>query len=99
MVTVGRLETDDIASRMPGESLELLCRYRRDRLGPMTKASDAAELSTLRSQVEELTARIVIVAERYDDADTAIATELFAAERSLVAARRSLERTVSYLIL
>jgi hypothetical protein len=63
----------------------------------MTKASDGAELSTLRSQVEELTARVLVVAERYDDSDSAIAAELFTAERSLVAARRSLERAVAFL--
>jgi hypothetical protein len=61
-------------------------------------ASDAAELSTLQTQIEDITQRVVSVAERYDDtADSAIASELFAAERGLIAARRSLERAVTLL--
>ena len=62
------------------------------------RASDVAEVSTLRAQVDDLTARLLEVAERYDDsADTQIATELFAAERALVSARRSLERALAML--
>lgn len=57
-----------------------------------------AELSTLRAQIDEVLRRVVAVAERYDDtADTAIATDLFAAERSLVIARRSLDRALEML--
>ena len=55
--------------------------------------SDRAELSTLRSQVEDLTRRVVTVAMRYDNTpDSAIAADLFAVERSLLSARRSLDR-------
>jgi hypothetical protein len=64
------------------------------RLEAMT-TSDLAELSTLRAQVEDLVARVLVIAERYDEGDeSSIATDLFAAERALVTARRSLERAV-----
>ena len=57
--------------------------------------SDLAELSTLRAQVEDLLARVLVIAERFDGSDdSSIATDLFAAERALVTARRSLERAV-----
>ncbi len=60
--------------------------------------SDLAELSTLRSQVEDLTRRVVTVAMRYDDTpDSAIAADLFAVERSLLSARRSLDRAGTHL--
>ena len=59
------------------------------------RASDVAEVSTLRAQIDDLTTRLLEVAERYDDsADSQIATELFAAERALMSARRSLERAL-----
>ena len=64
----------------------------------MSAPSDVAELSTLRAQLDEILRRIVAVAERYDEtADTAIATDLFAAERSLLIARRSLDRALEML--
>lgn len=62
------------------------------------RASDVSEISTLRAQIDDLTARLLAVAERYDDsADSQVATELFAAERALVSARRSLERAFKLL--
>jgi hypothetical protein len=65
---------------------------------PSVRASDVAEVSTLRAQVDDLTARLLEVAERYDDtSDSQVATELFAAERALVSARRSLERALALL--
>ncbi len=64
----------------------------------MTHDSDRAELSTVRAQVDDLIRRVVAVAEHYDDsADSAVAADLFAAERSLVAARRQLERASAHL--
>jgi hypothetical protein len=74
-------------------------RRQADRMStPTSASSDLAELSTLRAQVDELTARVLVVAERYDDSsDSAIATELFAAERSLVSAKRTLDRAIAYL--
>ncbi|HZJ26851.1 MAG TPA: hypothetical protein VFF40_07555 [Acidimicrobiia bacterium] len=61
----------------------------------MNRGSDHAELATLRSQLTELTERVVIVAERYDGTpDSAIASDLFTVERQLVSARRAIERAV-----
>jgi hypothetical protein len=62
----------------------------------VSASSDLAELSTLSAQIDDLTARVLAVAERYDDtADSAIAAELFAAERALVGAKRSLDRAIT----
>ena len=59
----------------------------------MTASSDFAELSSLRSQLEELTARIVAVGDRYRDSDdSAISAEIDQAERALLGAARSLYR-------
>ena len=61
-------------------------------------SSDRAELSTLRSQLEDLTERVVAVASRYrDSSDSAVATDLYAAERSLFGARRALDRAIAAL--
>jgi hypothetical protein len=60
--------------------------------------SDLAEISTVRSQVEDLIRRVVAVADHYDDSpDSAVASDLFAAERSLVSARRQLDRASAHL--
>ena len=59
----------------------------------MATGSAHAELSTLHSQLEELTVRVVAVADRYRDSpDSAITAELDAAERNLLTARRAVER-------
>jgi hypothetical protein len=59
----------------------------------MSSGSTQAELSTLQSQIEELTDRIVAVADRYRDTpDSAITAELDGAERNLLTARRAVER-------
>ena len=59
----------------------------------MAASSDFAELSTLRAQLEELTARVVAVGDRYRDTDdSAIAAELDQAERALRGAARALDR-------
>jgi hypothetical protein len=59
----------------------------------MATGSAHAELSTLQSQLEELTDRVVAVADRYRDTpDSAITAELDTAERSLLTARRAVER-------
>lgn len=64
----------------------------------MSTSSDIAELSTVRAQVGELVERVLEVAQRYDDtSDSAIATELFAAERALVSATRTLDRALRML--
>ena len=62
----------------------------------MTASSDFAELSSLTSQLEELTSRVVAVGDRYRDTeDTAISAEIDQAERALLAANRSLDRAAS----
>ena len=61
----------------------------------MTVAADQAELSTLRSSLEESTLRVVAVADRYRNTDlSAPAGDLDAAERGLVSARRALDRAL-----
>ncbi len=58
-------------------------------------SSDSAELSTLRSQLEELTMRVVQVADRYAETpDSAIAADLYGAERSLIGARRAVDHAI-----
>ena len=64
----------------------------------MSPASEHAELSTLRSQLEDLTERVTRVADRFGKTpDSAVAFDLFAAERSLTAARRSLDKAIGAL--
>jgi hypothetical protein len=64
----------------------------------VSSESDLAELSTVRAQVDELVQRVIAVAERYDDTpDSAVAADLFAAERSLMSARRQLDRAAEHL--
>jgi hypothetical protein len=59
----------------------------------MATGSAHAELSTLDSQLEELTTRVIAVADQYRDTpDSAITAELDSAERSLLTARRAVER-------
>jgi hypothetical protein len=61
-------------------------------------ASELAELSTLRALLDELTVRLVNIAERYDDTpDSAVAADLFAAERALLGAGRAVDRAISRL--
>jgi hypothetical protein len=65
--------------------------------GPVP-ASDTALLSSIVSQVEDLTKRVTDLAETYGSTpDSAIASEMFAAERALVTARRSLERAARFM--
>lgn len=64
----------------------------------MSTESDLAEISTIRAQVDELIRRVVGIAAHYDDTpDSAVTADLFAAERSLVAARRQLDRATAHL--
>ncbi len=66
--------------------------------GSMVAGSSRAELSTLHSQLEELTTRVVAVADRYRESpDSAITAELDSAERNLLTARRSVERALKIL--
>lgn len=62
------------------------------------QASPLAELSTLTTQLEELTRRITALAEQFRASpDSQVATDLFAAERALLGARRSLDRAAQTL--
>jgi hypothetical protein len=61
-------------------------------------ASDLAVLSSLSTQIDELMARVTEIAERYGTTpDSAVASELFATERALTSAARSLDRAASLL--
>jgi hypothetical protein len=66
--------------------------------GAVPASSDLAELSTVRSQLEELARRVEAVADRYEDTpDSQIASDLYAAERTLINARRSVDKAISAL--
>jgi hypothetical protein len=66
--------------------------------GSVPASSDLAELSTLRSQLEELARRVEAVADRYEDtADSQIASDLYAAERTMVTARRAVDKAIAAL--
>ncbi len=59
----------------------------------MSASSDRALLSSITTQVDELSRRVTDLAEEYGTTpDSAVAAELFAVERSLNAATRSLDR-------
>lgn len=64
----------------------------------MSFASDLAELSSLRAQVDEVRHRVVGIATRYQETpDSAIASDLFEVERALISAGRVIDRTVGTL--
>jgi len=64
----------------------------------VSASSDFAELSSLKAQLDDLTARVVAVGDRYRDTDdSAIAAELDQAERALLGAYRSLDRAGGFL--
>jgi hypothetical protein len=70
----------------------------RVKAGLVSASSDLAELSTLRSQLEDLARRVEAVADRYEDtADSQIASDLYAAERTLVSARRAVDKAIGAL--
>jgi hypothetical protein len=73
-------------------------RRERVKAGRVPASSDLAELTTVRSQLEELARRVVAVADRYDDTpDSRIASDLYAAERTLLNARRSVDKAIAAL--
>ena len=64
----------------------------------MSTSSDLALLSSITTQVDELQRRITAIAEDYGRTpDSAVASELFATERALTNARRSLDRASTLL--
>jgi hypothetical protein len=65
---------------------------------PVTIQSDVAMLSSTSSQLEDLAVRITEMADRYGATpDSALASELYGAERALIGARRSLDRARGFL--
>jgi hypothetical protein len=64
----------------------------------MDGTGDLAALSSLGAQLDDLAARVTALAQRYGDSpDSAVAAELFAVERALLAARRSVDRAARLL--
>ncbi len=64
----------------------------------MASDSERAELSTLQSQLNDVTRRVVAVSDGYRDTpDSAIVAELDTAERNLLAAHRAVERVLKLL--
>lgn len=64
----------------------------------MSGASDRAELTALRAQVDDALARVVGVADRYRDTpDAAVVTDLDTVERALTTATRALARALDAL--
>ena len=52
----------------------------------------------MRAQIDDVTKRVLAVAEQYDETtDSAVAGDLFSAERALVTARRFLDRAIAAL--
>ena len=64
----------------------------------MSSGSDLAELSSVRSQLDEMSTRVAAIALRYQGTpDSAVAVDLFEAERGLVSAGRVLDRALTAL--
>jgi len=64
----------------------------------MGTESDVAELSSLRTQLDDLAGRVEAIAERYQGTpDSAVAVDLFEAERALVTAGRVVGRALTAL--
>ena len=65
---------------------------------PMSASSHQAELSSVRSQLEELRARVEAIALRYQGTpDSSLAAELFEADRALTSAGRTIDRALTAL--
>jgi hypothetical protein len=64
----------------------------------VSATEDLALLSSIAAQIDDLARRVTELAERYGTTpDSAVASELFAAERALLGAHRSLGRAVQHL--
>ena len=64
----------------------------------MSTESDAAVLSSIRSQLDELQARVTAIAEEYSTTpDSQIAAELFSTERALRTTGRTIDRAMELL--
>ncbi|CAB4718984.1 unannotated protein [freshwater metagenome] len=61
-------------------------------------SSDQAELSTLRTQIDDLNERISALSSRYATSSApVVADDLYSVERSLKAARRALDRAHAHI--
>lgn len=66
--------------------------------GAMSASSHQAELSSVRSQLEELRARVEKIALTYQGTpDSAVAADLFEADRALTSAGRTIDRALTAL--
>lgn len=64
----------------------------------MSISSDLAELSSLRSQIGEISRRITEIAEKYGiSPDSAVASDLYSVERLVTNAGRALARAEKHL--
>jgi len=64
----------------------------------MSSALDLAELSSVRSQLDEMTNRVAGIASRYlATPDSSVAIDLFEAERALISAGRVIDRAITAL--
>jgi hypothetical protein len=82
----------------PGVVADLGPRAPIGTVAPMSASSDRAELSTLRSALDDLTDRLVKVADGYRNTeDSAVTGDLDQAERGLIAARRAVDRAIARL--
>jgi hypothetical protein len=64
----------------------------------VSATSDHAELSMLRSVLDDLVTRVVSISDRYRDGeDSAVASDLDGAERTLTGARRAIDRALETL--
>ena len=64
----------------------------------MSATSDHAELTMLRSVLDDLVTRIVAISDRYRESeDSAVAADLDGAERTMLTARRAVDRAVETL--
>ena len=64
----------------------------------MSASSHRAELSSVRSQLEELRARVETIAVQYQGTpDSAVAAELFEADRAMTSAGRTMDRALTAL--
>ena len=69
------------------------------RVPAMPPNNNLAELSTIRSQLDELTERVVAVADQYrDTADSVVAADLDHAERNMIAASRAVQHAAAKVV-
>ena len=66
--------------------------------GVVDPRTDLAALSSIGAQIDDLAERVTEMADGYGETpDSSVTTELYAAERALLGARRALERASGYM--